>query len=278
MWDRRTVLPITSHDAANGRDAMKETLSIAGIGEVEIQYAEHGQGQPVLLLHGGAGPVSVAPWAERFAGGRPVRVLTPTHPGFMGTSRPEGLRTVGGLAQVYAALLEKLGLTGVTVVGNSIGGWVAAELALLAPARVGRVVLVSATGIEVPGHPVADVFSLTPAEISRLSYHDPKKFQFDPSKLPPQQLAMMQGNRATLKVYGGATSVDSTLRARLAKVAQPTLVVWGEADRIVDGAYGRAYAEAIPGARFQLLPGTGHVPQIETPELLADAVGRFVAA
>ncbi len=88
-------------------------------------------------------------------------MITPTHPGFAGTVRPDALHSVGGLAALYAALLDELDLTDVIVVGNSIGGWIAAEMALLHSPRVGSVILVDAAGIEVPGHPVADFFSLT---------------------------------------------------------------------------------------------------------------------
>jgi pimeloyl-ACP methyl ester carboxylesterase len=95
-------------------------------------------------------------------------------------------------------------------------------------------------------------------------------------KLPPQQKAMMAGNMATLKAYGGNT-IDPSLRGRLSALAVPTLVVWGESDRIMDPEYGRAYAQAITGAQFRLLPGAGHVPQIEAPEALAEAIWPFVS-
>ncbi len=256
---------------------MSEPLHIEGIGNIEVAFSERGTGQPVILLHGGAGPLSVVPWAELLARTRPARVITPTHPGFMGTPRPDALNDVAGLAQVYAALIRKLGLDGVTIVGNSVGGWIAAELALLAPTLVKKLVLVDACGIEVPGHPVADVFALSLDELSRLSYHDPQRFRIDPSKLTPEQKAMFASNFATLKVYGG-TMMDARLRARLQAITAPTLVVWGEADRVVDPDYGRAYAQAIPNARFELLAGTGHVPLIETPQLLADTIWPFMAA
>jgi pimeloyl-ACP methyl ester carboxylesterase len=254
---------------------MSETLNVAGIGSVELTFTERGSGQPLLLLHGGAGPISVGAWADLLARTRPARVITPTHPGFSGTPRPDALATVGGLARVYAAFLEELGLEDVSVIGNSIGGWIAAELALLAPKRIGSVVLVDAGGVDVPGHPIADVFSMPLAELSRLSYHDPARFQIDPSKLPPQAKAMMAGNRATLKLYGG-NMVDPSLLARLSAVTSPTLVVWGESDRVIDPDCGRAYAKAIPGAKFQLLEGAGHLPQLETPEQLAEIVWPFV--
>src|SRR5579863_134329 len=102
------------------RRAMSETLSVEGIGSVELAFTERGSGQPVLLLHGGAGPLSVAAWGELLARTRPARVIVPTHPGFNGSPRPEALTTVAGLARVYAAFLAKLGLEGVTVIGNSV--------------------------------------------------------------------------------------------------------------------------------------------------------------
>jgi pimeloyl-ACP methyl ester carboxylesterase len=254
---------------------MSEHLNVDGIGDVELTFTERGSGEPVLLLHGGAGPVSVAAWAELLARTRPARVITPTHPGFNGTPRPEALTTIAGLARVYAAFLAKLGLERVTVIGNSVGGWIAAELALAAPKRLANLVLVDAGGLEVPGLPSVDVFSLPFDELSRLSYHDPSRFRVDPSKLPPEAKAAIAGNRATLKLYGG-DKADPTLRARLPAITAPTLVVWGESDGVFVPDYGRAYAQAIPGAKLQILKGAGHMPQMETPDLLVETVWGFV--
>ena len=254
---------------------MNESLNVEGIGSVEVSLTEQGRGQAVLVLHGGAGPISVVPWAELLARTHPARVITPTHPGFGGTPRPEALVSIGGLARVYSTLIAKLGLGGVTVIGNSIGAWIAAELALAAPTRIGSLVLVDAVGIEVPGHPVADPFSMPFDELRRLSYHDPERFRIDTSKLSPEQKAIVAANFTALKQYAG-TGSDPSLRARLSAITVPTLVLWGESDHVADPEYGRAYAAAIGGAKFELLKGTGHVPQIETPELLAETVWPFI--
>jgi len=164
----------------------------------------------------------------------------------------------------------------VTVVGNSIGGWIAAELALLGSDRISGVVLVNAAGIHVPGHPVADPFTLTPAELSALSFHDVEKFRIDPSTFSDEQRTTATANRAALQVYSDPHAMaDPTLRKRLAKVTHPVLVAWGESDQVVDTAYGLAYAAAIPGARFELLIDTGHMPQIETPEQLLPVIWDF---
>jgi pimeloyl-ACP methyl ester carboxylesterase len=85
----------------------------------------------------------------------------------------------------------------------------------------------------------------------------------------------LAGNRATLAVYGGSIT-DPTLLGRLAGITVPALVLWGEADRIGDVDYGRALAAAIPGARFEVLEGTGHLPQMETPDVLLEALKAFI--
>ncbi|MET8942146.1 alpha/beta hydrolase [Streptomyces sp. NPDC004542] len=246
-------------------------------GTLDVTVDLHGeQGHPFLLLHGGGGPQTVTPFAALLAGQRPARVFTPVHPGFDGTLRPEWLTDVTTLAQVYAHLLDVLDLRDVCVVGNSIGGWTAAELAALGSDRISSVVLVNAVGVEVPGHPVADIFSLTPVELSRLSFHDPSKSRFDPGAPTEAQRAVMAANRAALQVYSGPHAMaDPTLTGRLAEVTHPTLVAWGASDRVVDAGYGRAYAGAVPGAEFRLLEGTGHLPQSETPEQLLPVVWDF---
>jgi pimeloyl-ACP methyl ester carboxylesterase len=248
------------------------TVKADGVGPVDLTVDEQGAGRPFLLLHGGGGPATVAGFCALLAGSRPARVLSPTHPGFGGTPRPEALHTVAGLAGLYVALLDQLEVDDVTVVGNSIGGWIAAEMALLASPRVSGIIVVNGVGIDVPGRPIADFFSLTMDQVTKLSYHDPDRFRIDPATLPPAVQAGMAGNRATLAVYAGTAMSDPTLAGRLAVVQTPTRVLWGDSDQIVDPGYGRAFAAAIPSARFQLLTDTGHMPQLETPDQLLQAI------
>lgn len=249
------------------------SINVPDIGPVELTIDERGDGQPYLALHGGAGPQSVATFAQLLAEKCGVRVVTPTHPGFGGTTRPEGLDSVAKLAVLYVGLLDGLGLDDVTVIGNSVGGWIAAEMALLRSGRVSRIVLLDAVGIEVEGHPVADVSGLSVPEIQALSFHDATPFRVDPTTLSDAQKAIMAANGAALAVYAGSPAMaDPTLLGRVTGVTTPTLILWGESDRIVEPAYGRAYAAAIDGARFEVLPATGHMPQMETPDLVLDAV------
>ncbi|MDQ0945686.1 alpha/beta fold hydrolase [Streptomyces sp. V1I1] len=168
----------------------------------------------------------------------PGQVITPAHPGFGGTPRPDRLDSIARLAVLYRNLLDRLGLDDVTVVGNSIGGWIAAELALLHSPRVSRIILVNAVGIHVEDAPVTDISGLTPDELSRLSFHDPAPFRVDSASLTEQQLA---ANRKALAVYGGQPPMtDPSLRDRLGGITTPALVLWGESDEVVTPAYGRA--------------------------------------
>jgi pimeloyl-ACP methyl ester carboxylesterase len=248
------------------------TINVANVGPVGLTVEERGNGQPFLVLHGGAGPQSIAAFAGLLAE-QGWRVLVPTHPGFGGTPRPDKLDSVAGLTALYHGLLDDLGLEAVTVIGNSVGGWVAAEMAVSSSSRISRLVLLDAVGIETEGHHVADVSGLSVPEIQALSFHDPTPFRVDPTALPDAQKAVLAGNGAALAIYAGSPAMaDPTLLDRLDGINIPTLVLWGDSDQIVEPAYGQAYAAAIPRAHFQILPATGHMPQMETPGLALEAI------
>jgi pimeloyl-ACP methyl ester carboxylesterase len=254
-------------------------LTVAGLGTVPVTYTERGSGRPVLLLHGGAGAFSVAGFAELLSSSEPARVITPVHPGFDGTPRPEQLASIPSLAAVYVQLLRDLGLTDVCVIGNSIGGWIAAEIAVAESAvpegRVSSVVLVDAAGLQIDEAPVPDFFSLTLDQVFDLSYFNPDAFRIDPATLTDERKAVQAANRAALLAYAGHEMADPTLLGRLSHVRIPALAVWGAVDRMVPPAHGQAYADAIPGGQFRLIAQAGHLPQLETPGELLAAVWEF---
>ncbi|MBB1154328.1 MULTISPECIES: alpha/beta fold hydrolase [Amycolatopsis] len=248
------------------------TLQFPLAGPVEITVEDHDRTRTFLLLHGGGGVATMAGFAELLADRTRSRVLLPTHPGFNSTPKAAELTDVTALAKAYVALLDHLDVSDVTVVGNSFGGWLAAEIALLHSPRVSRAVVVDGIGIEVAGHPLADVRGKTVAEIQQFSFHDPAK-----APVPPAGGTGPSPDVAALVGYAGPAMTDPTLAERLGKADIPVHVLWGESDRIADPQYGKAYAAAIRGATFTVLPRTGHLPQVETPEELLDAVLAFDA-
>ncbi|MFD9698848.1 alpha/beta fold hydrolase [Lentzea sp. NPDC059081] len=248
---------------------MTSTLELT-LGSVPLTVQDRDRTRPYLLLHGGGGVPTMAGFADLLADRTHSRVLLPTHPGFAGTPKPAELAGVTDLARTYVALLDELDLTDVTVIGNSFGGWVAAEIALLGSPRVHAAVVVNGVGVEVDGHPQTDVKGLSIAEIQQLSWHDPSKAP-RPTGGPGPSPDIM-----ALIGYTGPAMADPTLAARLGEVKVPVHVVWGESDRIVDVEYGKAFAAAIPGATFTLVPRSGHLPQVETPDELLDVVLELV--
>jgi len=246
-------------------------------GQIDITIDEQGAGAPIWVLHGGGGPLTVAGLAAHLAGYG--RVFTPTHPGWNGTVLPESIANVDDLAALYLGELARRGLTGVTIVGSSMGGWLAAAMAVQDQGRrIGRLVLIDAVGVEVAGESIADFFGLTLRQIAEHAYHDPDRFFVDPATLPPQQIATQRGNMASLRTLAGAGMADPALLGRLRAVTVPVLVVWGESDRIATASYGRALAGAFGDGRFALIERAGHLPQLERPEATLAAIDAFLAS
>jgi pimeloyl-ACP methyl ester carboxylesterase len=242
-----------------------KTVQLENLGPVEVTIDRYGEGQPFLLLHGGGGPDTVSRFAAAFADAHPVQVLVPIHPGFGMTPRPERLHTIKQLAVLYVALLADLDLSGVTVMGNSVGGWIAAEMALLHSARISGMILIDSVGILVEAQRIADFFSLTPEQVLQAAFHNPDRFRVDPTSMPEAAQQTAAANRVSLATYAGTAMSDATLETRLEAVNLPSLVLWGDSDHIVTPEYGRALARAIPGAHFQILAEAGHLPQVESP-------------
>ncbi|MCP3474098.1 alpha/beta hydrolase [Bradyrhizobium sp. CCGUVB1N3] len=242
-----------------------------------LKVTQFGRGRPLLLLHGGGGIATITSFAEDMA--QCFNVIMPTHPGFDGTERPSDIDGIKALAMGYVDLIADAGLKGAVAVGFSMGGWIAAEMAASRVDGLAGLVLVDAVGIKVPGETVLDVFAIAPPQIADFSYHQPDRFRIDPASLSEARRQAMQSNFAALAFYGRAQDMqDPDLAARLSGVERPTLVVWGESDRVVTPAYGRAFAEAIPGSRFEAIAACGHLPQIERPDVLKEMLSGFVQA
>lgn len=250
-------------------------LTVAEAGPGVGSAADATIGHPVLLLHGGGGPATVAGLGAHLA--RTGHVLTPTHPGWDGTPRPDSCAGVGDLAVAYLELLKERGLRDVLVVGSSLGGWIGAEMAVRDTAGlITGLVLIDAAGVLVEDEPMTDFFTLDARGVAEHSFHDPDRFYVDPAVLPVEQLAARRANMATMRVIAGDPYMHNPgLLARLADVRVPALVLWGESDRVFTPGYGAAYAAAFADARFEVIPKAGHLPQIEQPEATFAAIDAY---
>ena len=231
-------------------------------GTLHLSVADAGAGRSFLLLHGGAGPASMSGLAQSLSA--KARTVVPTHPGFNGTPRPERFSRIDDLVLAYLSLIEQLDLRDVVLVGNSVGGWIAAEMALRLSPRLAGAVLINSVGIDAgtPDLSIVDPTAVPPAERAALAFHDPQTFAVAPST--PDAAAAMLDNHKALRAYAGEPFMhEPTLRARLAKMPIPTLVIWGESDRTVSPDYGRVLASSIPQSRYATVAAAGHFPQIE---------------
>ncbi|RAG85533.1 alpha/beta hydrolase [Streptacidiphilus pinicola] len=253
------------------------TIDLPGGLAVTMQeFGANAAGTGVLVLHGGAGPRSMTGFAAGLS--QHAYVVVPTHPGFDGTPRPETTDTVADLATAYLDLLDALDLRSVMVAGSSVGGWIAAEMALRDnAARISCLTLLASTGIapEPPAR-IADPADLGPVKTSELAFHNPQ-FRLDPAALGPEQLAAMAANQRTLAVYAGDPfCYDPKLQGRLHRVTVPVLVLAGEQDGIAPLAYERTLADSFPHATFRPVAEAGHFPHIEQPAAVFAAIGDFV--
>jgi pimeloyl-ACP methyl ester carboxylesterase len=253
------------------------TLVVNG---TRIDLIERGAGKPLLFLHAENGIEPALAAIDELARG--ARVIAPTHPGFGLSELPKGTRTVDDLSYFYLDMLDQLDLRDVTVVGVSLGAWIAAEIAVKSAVRFGRLVLANAVGIKVGDREtrdIVDIFALTEKEFIDITYADPARGARDYKALPDAEvLAAARAREATARFAWNPYFHNPRLKSRLHRIHIPTLFLWGANDRMLSESYGRAYAELIPGARFELIERAGHFPDHEQPRAFADKVLAFAKA
>lgn len=252
------------------------THTVALHSQLEVTLSEAGTGRPALILHGGGGPATVASIAAHLV--PTMHTITPTHPGWNGTPRPDWLTGIDDLTRVYLDYLEENNLHDVLVIGSSIGGWIGAEMTVCDKGgRITGLILIDAVGIDVADEPIRDFFALDARGVAEYSFHDATRFYVDPATLTPEQIAVRQANMMTMRLVAGEPYMhDPELLRRLGDVRVPTLVLWGESDRIVTPAYGEAYAAAFQNARFERIKGAGHLPQLEQPAATFKRIDAYV--
>jgi pimeloyl-ACP methyl ester carboxylesterase len=251
----------------------RQTLPIAGGG---LHVARAGRGAPVLVLHHDIGTPEPMPFYDALA--REFTVLAPSHPGYDGSERPAWLRNVRDVAAVHQWLLAEAGLRDVALVGLGFGGWIAAEMASLAPRDFRRLVLVSAMGIKPEHGEIADQALVSYLDYVRLGFAEPAGFERVFGAEPTtEMLERWDLNREmTFRIAWKPYMYNPTLPHLLGGVATPTLVVWGREDRIVPLECGERFAKALPNARLHTLERAGHFADMERPDELARLVVEFL--
>lgn len=252
------------------------TKSVMKLKGVDLQVSRRGKGPQLLILHGGGGPVSHLPFAEQLS--QRFEIIEPVHPGFAGTPIPEHFDNLQDLLYLYLDMMDALPLDRATVMGISMGGWTAAELAVMSTARMSRLILVDAVGIKAGGRDdrdIADVFASPGADIAKRMWHDISKAP-DPSKMTDEQLQLLAANRIALGMYTWDPYMHNPkLKHRLHRIKIPTLLLWGASDGIVTTKYAEAYKSMISGAKLEVIPEAGHAPYIEQPAAFVRHVMAF---
>jgi pimeloyl-ACP methyl ester carboxylesterase len=252
-------------------------MATIDVGGIAVETLVAGDGRPLVFLPGGDYVAQNRPCLDQLA--RRFRVVMPRPPGFGRTPRPPWFRSVHDIAHLWLDLLDRLDLAGVTLVGASFGGWVALELAVRSTARIARLVLIDSLGLKFGGREereIADIYALPADEVLRRQFVDPARAMPDYSTLAEADLLAIARDREALALYSWKPYMhDPALVHWLHRVTCPALVLWGDQDGIVAPAYGERLAAALPNARFELVAGAAHHPQIEQPDRVAQAIERF---
>lgn len=254
----------------------EETVDVHGRSTV-LRHA--GEGTPFVYLHSTMGESALwLPFHQAWA--RDFRVIAPMHPGFGKSGGFDQIDSIEDLAFHYVELFDLLGLDEVVLGGVSLGGWIAAEFAVRWPERVKKLWLADAPGLWVEEEPLPDLFAMVSdtLKLRELMFADPHSyiaemiFQENPDD---ERFATAFQNLTALARVVWERPYDPKLPARLHRVQCPTLLVWGEQDRLVPPAYGRAYEKLLPKAELRLIPNCGHLPMFEAEKAFVDIVTKF---
>jgi len=253
------------------------TLRTVKTHHVPVQVLEGGEGEDLVLLHDAGGITAEHPFLLSLA--RRYRVHAPLLPGYGDSEEAPSIRDMLDVTLHTFDVVEALGLRRPVLVGCSLGGMIAAEMAAVAPNEVERLALIAPAGLWLDDHPIPDIFAALPHELPALLFHDPA---FGASVLtggidmedPQFLIPFLVNNARTLGMAGKFLFPipDRGLRDRLYRIKARTRLVWGESDRLIPPAYAQAFQAGIRGAQLTIIPKAGHVPHLEQTAATMDAI------
>jgi pimeloyl-ACP methyl ester carboxylesterase len=244
--------------------------------DISVRMLRAGGGEPLLFLHGAAGLPGWSAFFEPLAAR--YEVIVPEHPGFGRSDNPDWIRNVADMAMYYLDFLDGLGLQRVHLVGNSLGGWIAAELAVRNATRLATLSLISPAGLRVKGVPSGDNFIWSPEESARNLFHDQALAERMLAQTPSEEEAELQLiNRFMAAKLGWEPRwFNPALERWLHRVPVPTLVLWGEDDKFLPSQYAARWGERVPGAQVQMIGQCGHLPHVEQAATAANRILGFL--
>jgi pimeloyl-ACP methyl ester carboxylesterase len=241
----------------------------------KVRVLRGGKGAPVLFLHGARGATSWTPFMHKLA--ERYDLIVPEHPGYGGSDTPEWLDNVGDLAYFYLDLIKSLGLTDVLVIGNSLGGWIATEIAVRNTAAIKSLVLIAPAGIYVQGVQRGDIFLWNHAQTTRNLFHDQSIAERLLATEPTESEIdlMLKNNLMTAKLTWAPRLYNPDLCKWMHRIDVPTQIIWGDDDKLIPVAYADAFQKLIPGSRMQVVKNCGHLPHIEKADETLAVIAEF---
>jgi pimeloyl-ACP methyl ester carboxylesterase len=264
------------HDPGGGAMTAAWTERRVGAGGVTLHLTQGGNGSPLLVLHHDIGSPARLPLYDMLA--RQFQVLIPHHPGYGRSERPSWLRSVRDIAVMYQGLLADLGVGGHSLLGLGFGGWIAAEMATMAPRDLRRLVLVGAMGLKPPQGDILDQALLSYIDYVRAGFHDQQAFERVYGGVTTDQLVDWDICREmSFRIAWKPYMYSQTLPHLLGAVRAPSLVVWGDDDKIVPLSAGERYRDLLPQVRLEIVRSCGHYVDMERPDALAALIEAFLA-
>ncbi|MEX0409017.1 alpha/beta hydrolase [Aquibium sp. LZ166] len=240
-----------------------------------IRMMRKGKGEPLLFLHGATGVPRWLPFMDMLA--EKYDLIVPEHPGFGASDTPDWLDNIGDLAFFYLDLIDHLGLDKVHLLGTSIGGWIAAELATRSCEKVRTLTLVAPAGIHVKGVKKGDIFMWSPEETAQNLFHNQEIAKAVPQPANEDELMVVLKNRLmTAKLGWQPRMYNPHLKKWLHRVDVPTLIIWGDDDKLIPAAYGPAYRDLIPNSSLEVIAECGHLPHVEKAQEFTSKVVSFI--